>query len=157
MQKSLFQKEYNCPVCGTSVEHIGSYKSYINCSECNTPVMHAKQFIKQVGSTDYSLSEIKFVKWLIDNNQIDKDDFINVLESMSKQYNKFLMEFYNDSSWDIVIFSKSGKKILCNEKVSYQVARNICGREDTKFQNAMAGFVIHGTFKDIEKGSNFNI
>lgn len=157
MQQSLFQKEYICPACGTSIRHLEGYNSYIICNECYTPIMQAKQFINQVSSTDYSLLEIKFVKWLINNNHIDKDDYINVFEPMSKQYNKYLMDFYDDSLFDIVIFSKSGKKILCNEKVSYQTAKEICSREDTKFVNSFAGFVISGTYKNIVKGDDFDI
>jgi len=157
MQQSPFKTKYKCPVCNTDISVIEGYSDYFNCPECNTALNTAKSYIYGYKTTDKPLKYIQFVKFLLDINYITENDLIDVTTVMSKRYNKYLEEFYNQALFDIVIFSKSGKKILCNEKISYSQAKEICSREDTRFVNSFAGFCIHGTYDGIEKGRDFKI
>ena len=156
MQQSLFTNKYKCPTCNTNIITPDGYIDYFTCDICNTPLTTAKQFIQGDKTTDRSLKQIEFVKFLISNNYISKEELIIAHRPMD-YFKEYHNEFYNQAKYDVIVFNKSGGKILCNKKVSYQRAKEICQDSNSKFVNAFAGFCISGSYTDTRKGEPFNI
>lgn len=146
-----------CPVCKNEVKEPKSYANYFNCPECNEPLAVAEDFINFSTNTYITFKEIKFVEWLIENNHIKEGDLIEAYKPTRSKFSHLAKKFKEQSLWDVVITNKSGKKYLCNEGVTYQQAKEICNREDTSFQNSFAGFVISGTYKNMQEGEPFEL
>lgn len=111
-------------------------------------------------SETYNNSDQFYLKWLIEEELISSDYELSEQELLKIKsicgkavYRKYLSE----QLFDVVLFSRSGKKILCNQEINIDDARLICRSNESKGVNYCAGFCVTGTYSNIEKGEDFII
>ena len=156
---SLFdsiEKYEKCCNCGNEIK-IDNSKYYM-CNKCNRLLTQAKTMIgANRFSSELTYKDQQFTKWLAENNYIDEENLVlqKCPEYVFKdEYNKFTSQ----ATYDVLIFSKGGgKPYLCNEAISYEDAKQICSRDDTKFKSSFAGFSIHNGYPNTRKGKPFEI
>lgn len=149
-----------CPSCNQETEVPKDRLEYFLCEKCKFPLMLTDDFAKMKHSqlgTEWKYIDQQFIKWLLEEKHIDKNKLLDAMNPKKYIDKELLQEFLHQAKFDILIHSKGGQTqpYLCNKKISYEKAKEICSREDTKFQNSFATFSLSGTWTDTKKGEPF--
>lgn len=105
----------------------------------------------------YDYGDKKLVEWLLDQGVIDKEDRINLFNPKENISDKVLDKFYNEMTYDIILFSRKSNQYITNEDISLEKAKMICNSDNSKGANYFAGMAIHGSFPHAKQGEPFII
>ena len=117
--------------------------------------MLVRTFLRE-GDT-YSYSKLDMLEFAVENGYISKMDTVDILDMNLGLPDEVVGEYRNQVTYDVILFSKGGGKILCNEGISREEAIQICSSEASRGQNYFAGFAPTGSYPHAKKGENFII
>ena len=117
--------------------------------------MLVRTFLRE-GDT-YSYSKLDMLEFAVENGYISEMDTVDILDMNLGLPDEVVEEYRNQATYDVILFSKSGGKIVCNEGISREEAIQICSSEASRGQNYFAGFAPTGSYPHAKKGENFII
>ena len=119
--------------------------------------MTVKEFLKEAET--YNLPRKRFVKYCLDNDILKMTDIVDIRNATItvEAAKKVFRDYQQQEQYDVILFSKGGGKIICNEKISYDQAKMICNSENSKGVSYFAGFAPTGQYPHAKEGKNFII
>jgi hypothetical protein len=114
-----------------------------------------KDYLDEADIYDYAGK--KLVEWLLDEGALKEEDRINLFNPKEKISDEVLDRFYNEMTYDIILFSRKGNQYITNEDISLEKAKMICNSDNSKGANYFAGRAIHGSFPHAKEGEPFII
>ena len=110
----------------------------------------------QEGDT-YSYSKLDMLEFAVENGYISEMDTVDILDMNLGLPDEVVEEYRLQVKYDVILFSKSGKKTLCNEGISREESIQICSSEASRGQNYFAGFAPTGSYPHAKEGEDFII
>ena len=123
--------------------------------ETNRREMLVITFLRE-GDT-YSYNKLDMLEFAFDNGYIGEMDTVDILDMNLGLPDEVVEEYRLQVKYDVIIFSKSGKKTLCNEGITEEKAIQICSSEASRGQNYFAGFAPTGSYPHAKEGEDFII
>ena len=117
--------------------------------------MLVRTFLKE-GDT-YSYSKLDMLEYAVEKGYIEKNDTVDILDINLGLPDEVVEEYKSQVKYDVILFSKSGKKTLCNEGISREEAVKICSSEASRGQNYFAGFAPTVSYPHAKEGEDFII
>ena len=123
--------------------------------ETKSNEMLVRTFLKE-GDT-YSYSKLDMLEYAVEKGYIEKNDTVDILDMNLGLPDKVVEEYRSQAKYDVMLFSKSGGKIVCNEGITKEEAVKICSSEASRGQNYFAGFAPTGSHPHAKQGEDFII
>ena len=115
--------------------------------------MLVKTFLRE-GDT-YSYSKLDMLKYAAENGYVNEMDTVNILHVNLGLPDEVVQKYRLQATYDVILFSKSGNKRVCNVGISKAEAMQICSSEVSRGQNYFAGFAPSGSYPHAEEGEDF--
>ena len=117
--------------------------------------MLVRTFLRE--GDDYSYSKLDMLEYAVEQDYIDEMDTVNLMKANLGLNDEIVEEYKAQVKYDVILFSKSGKKTLCNEGISREEAVKICSSQASEGQNYFAGFAPIGSYPSAKEGEDFII